>query len=82
MINEEQKKYLNSDYLEIYFNDDYIISKNSNEGMRITTNNFIKFILQLSNHIITKNYLLKTVSLKNMNNNYESLFAGFTPLDI
>jgi hypothetical protein len=77
MINEKQKEYLNSGYLEMNFNDNYIITKNSIDGDLVTSNNFITFILELSNHIITKNYLHKTESLKSMNKNYESLFKGF-----
>ena len=77
MINETQKEYLNSEDFEYNFNDNYSISKQSNDGMRITTNNFIKFILELSNHIVTKNFLNKNVSTKNMNKRYESLFKGF-----
>ena len=77
MINQEQKEYLNSEDFEYNFNDNYSISKQSKDGMRITTNNFIKFILELSNHIVTKNFLNKNVSIKNMNDRYESLFKGF-----
>ena len=77
MINETQKEYLNSEDFESNFNDNYSISKQSKDGMRITTNNFIKFILELSNHIVTKNFLNKNVSTKNMNDRYVSLFKGF-----
>ena len=77
LINEIQKKYLNSEDFEYNFNDNYSISKQSKNGMRITTDNFIKFILELSTHIVTKNFLNKNVSTKNMNNRYESLFKGF-----
>ena len=77
MINEMQKEYLNSEDFESNFNDNYSISKKSNDGMRITTDNFIKFILELSNHIVTKNFLNKNVSTKNMNDRYVSLFKGF-----
>jgi len=78
MINETQKEYLNSEAFEYNFNDNYSISKQSNDGMRITTNNFIKFILELSNHIVTKNFLNKNISTKNMNDRYISLFKGFS----
>jgi hypothetical protein len=80
MMNEKQKN--NIDYCDFKFNDYYIISKSlkSNpEGHPITKENYIKYILQLSKHIVTKNFLFKGVegSDKNMKGRYESLFSGF-----
>ena len=80
MMNEKQKN--NIDYCDFNFNDYYIISKSlkSNPGGHpITKENYIKYILQLSKHIITKNFLLNGVegSDKNMKQRYESLFSGF-----
>ena len=80
MMNETQKN--NIDYCDFNFNDYYIISKslkNNPGGHPITKENYIKYILQLSKHIVTKNFLLKGVegSNKNMKGRYESLFSGF-----
>ena len=80
MMNEKQKN--NIDYCDFNFNDYYIISKSlkSNpEGHPITKENYIKYILQLSKHIVTKNFLLNGIegSDKNMKRRYESLFSGF-----
>ena len=49
-------------------------------GENITKKNFIKFILQQSRHVITKNFLGKfeVNSGKNMKKRYDSLFAGFS----
>ena len=80
MMNETLKN--NIDYCDFNFNDYYIISKSlkSNpEGHPITKENYIKYILQLAKHIVTKNFLLKKVEGydKNMKRRYESLFSGF-----
>ena len=80
MMNEKQKN--NIDYCDFNFNDYYIISKSlkSNpEGHPITKENYIKYILQLAKHIVTKNFLLKKVEGydKNMKKRYELLFSGF-----
>ena len=63
-------------YVELTFNYIYVISKTDYE---VSKENFIKFILQLAKHIITKNFLQKDEqhSHKNMKLRYDSLFAGF-----
>jgi len=52
----------------------------SSDGAEITRMNCIKFILQLSKHVVTKNFLIKedVESGKNMKKRYDSLFAGFS----
>ena len=80
LMNEKEKN--NIDYCDFNFNLYYIISKSlkSNpEGHPITKENYIKYILQLAKHIVTKNFLLKNVEGydKNMKQRYELLFSGF-----
>ena len=70
----------------IKFNDYYIISKSSEsnpDGQLLTKDNYMKYILQLSNHAVTKNFLFDGVegSEKNMKGRYESLFAGFNGIN-
>jgi hypothetical protein len=49
-------------------------------GAKITKKNCIKFILQQSKHVVTRNFLIKkdVNSRKNMKKRYDSLFAGFS----
>jgi hypothetical protein len=74
MIKDSQIEYI--DDLGMDFNDNYIISKT---GHKVRKDNFIKFILQLAKHIVTKNFLGKddALSVKSMKMRYVSLFAGF-----
>jgi hypothetical protein len=67
------------------FNNIYMISKSkgpseSSSELKITTENCIKFLLQQSKHVITKNFLIKedANSNKNMTKRYASLFDGFS----
>ena len=83
MISTEQIKAL--DYCEFPFNNIYMISKSkgpteSSSELKITTKNCIKFLLQQSKHVITKNFLIKedVNSNKNMTKRYASLFEGFS----
>jgi hypothetical protein len=83
MISEEYIKSIED--VGISFNDKYLVSKSSgsslkSSGENITKNNFIKFILQQSKHVITKNFLDKfeVNSGKNMKKRYDSLFGGFS----
>ena len=69
------------DYAELSFNDTYVVSRTSgSSGAKITTENCIKFILQQSKHVVSKNYLVKEEvnSNKSMKRRYDSLFAGFS----
>ena len=80
MMNEQQKHSIDS--CNFSFNDYYIISKSSNsnpDGQPLTKDNYMKYMLQLSKHAVTKNFLFDGVegSNKNMKGRYESLFAGF-----
>ena len=80
MMNEQQKHSIDS--CNFSFNDYYIISKSSKsnpEGQPLTKDNYMKYMLQLSKHAVTKNFLFDGVegSNKNMKGRYESLFAGF-----
>jgi hypothetical protein len=80
MMNKQEKN--NIDLCEWSFNDYYIItraSKSNPDGHLLTKENYPKYMLQLSKHIITKNFLFNGVkgSNKNMKGRYESLFAGF-----
>jgi hypothetical protein len=49
-------------------------------GAKITKKNCIKFILQQSKHVVTRNFLIKkdVNSRKSMKKRYDSLFAGFS----
>ena len=83
MISTEQIKTL--DVCEFPFNNIYMISKSkgpteSSSEFKITTENCIKFLLQQSKHVITKNFLIKedVNSNKNMTKRYASLFDGFS----
>ena len=66
------------------FNDLYSVSKSKvsqkSSGEEINKDNFIKFILQLSKHVVAKNCLVKETvnSEKNMKKRYDSLFGGFS----
>jgi hypothetical protein len=73
------------DYAELSFNDTYVVSRTSgssqkSSGAKITTENCIKFILQQSKHVVSKNFLVKEEvnSNKSMKRRYDSLFAGFS----
>ena len=75
----------NLEYAELSFNDLYIVSKakrgsQNSDGEKITKDNCIKFILQQSKHVVTKNFLDKEEvnSVKSMKKRYDSLFAGFS----
>ena len=50
------------------------------EGEKINKDNCIKFLLQQSNHVVRKNYLVKDEvnSTKSMKMRYKSLFNGFS----
>lgn len=74
MINDAQIELI--DGMETEFNEYYPISK---KGHKVKKDNFIKFILQLAKHIVTKNFLRKddVLSVKSMKMRYVSLFAGF-----
>jgi hypothetical protein len=62
----------------ISFNDMYVLSKG--KDIKITIVNCIKFLLELSKHVITKNFIMdgEANSEKNMKKRYTSLFAGFS----
>ena len=84
MMNEQQKPSI--DMCDLAFNDYYILSKSSKHGQPLTKDNYIKYMLQLSNYAVTKNFLFNggeesnkntKGSNKNMKGRYESLFAGF-----
>jgi len=66
----------------IFFNDIYAVSKASQKssGEEINKDNCIKFILQLSKHVVAKNCLVKEKinSEKSMKKRYDSLFGGFS----
>jgi hypothetical protein len=84
MMNEQQKP--NIDSCNFSFNDYYILSKSykSNpEGQLLTKDNYMKYMLQLSKHAVTKNFLFDGVegSEKNMKGRYESLFTGFNGIN-
>ena len=75
----------NLEYAELSFNDLYIVSKakrgsQNSDGEKIIKDNCIKFILQQSKHVVTKNFLDKEEvnSGKSMKKRYDSLFAGFS----
>ncbi len=71
---KQLKEYVNKK--EIY---DRAGSKSSDVA-KITRKNCIKFILQLSKHVVTKNFLIKedVESGKSMKKRYDSLFGGFS----
>jgi hypothetical protein len=70
----------------LFFNDIYAVSKASQKssgdssGEQINKDNCIKFILQLSKHVVAKNCLVKEKinSEKSMKKRYDSLFGGFS----
>ena len=76
MIRKDQIEGLN--YIELSFNDVYVLSKGKDKEVTIV--NYIKFLLELSKHVITKNFIIKddANSEKNMKKRYTSLFAGFS----
>jgi len=83
MISNDHIKKLDS--WEFPFNNIYMISKSKGPSersseLKITTENCIKFLQQQSNHVITKNFLIKenVNSNKNMTKRYASLFDGFS----
>jgi hypothetical protein len=79
MISSSQIDYIEA--ADLSFNDLYAISKTGGaDGVKITKENYIKFLQQQANHIITKNFLGKgeVNSGKNMKKRYASLFAGFS----
>ena len=55
-------------------------SRENADGAKITKTNYIKFLLQQSKHVITRNCFGKEEvnSSKNMKKRYDSLFAGFS----
>ena len=83
MVSSSQIDGLENSYL--FFNSLYNISKakgdsGDSSGEPINKENCIKFLLQQSNHVITKNFLGKddVNSGKSMKKRYASLFAGFS----
>lgn len=80
MMNEQQKN--NIELCGFSYNDYYIIlrpSKSNPDGMALTKENYIKYILQLANHAVTKNFLFNDVEgfKKSMKKRYAALFSGF-----
>ena len=80
MMNEQQKD--NIELCGFSFNDYYIISRPSEsnpDGMALTKENYTRYILQLANHAVTKNFLSNGTegSKKSMKKRYDALFAGF-----
>ena len=80
MMNEQQKD--NIELCGYSFNDYYIISRPSErnpDGMALTKENYIKYILQLANHAVTKNFLSNGTEgyKKSMKKRYNALFTGF-----
>jgi len=70
------------DACELSFNDYYIISRStvSNpEGRLLTKDNYMNYMLQLSKHVVTKNFIFDGFegSKKSMKGRYNSLFNGF-----
>jgi hypothetical protein len=70
---------------DISFNDLYLLNNASGISLKssseiVTISNYIEFILRQSNHVITKNFLVKENinSKKNMKKRYVSLFTGFS----
>ena len=82
LINMISSSQINSiEALDLSFNDIYAISKTGGaDGVKITKENYIKFLQQQANHIITRNFLGKgeVNSGKSMKKRYASLFAGFS----
>lgn len=80
MIRKDQIKGL--DDIKLPFNGMYVLSKGKGKGsdIKITIANCIKFLLELSKHVITKNFIMdgEANSEKNMKKRYTSLFAGFS----
>lgn len=74
MINEKQIEWIDERNTE--FNDLYVISK---KEQQVKKGNFIKFLLQLAKHIVSKNFLRKddAMSSESMKKRYVSLFTGF-----
>jgi hypothetical protein len=80
MMNEQQKPII--DMCDFTFNDYYIISRTSESNPRgklLTKDNYMNYMLQLSKHVVTKNFIFNNVKgfNKNMKGRYESLFNGF-----
>jgi hypothetical protein len=87
MMNVQQKH--NIEFCDFTFNDYYILSKSSKSnpgGQPLTKDNYIKYILELSNYAVTKNFIFnggeesnKKIkgSNKNMKGRYDSLCSGF-----
>ena len=80
MMNEQQKD--NIELCGFSFNDYYIISRPSEsnpDGIDLTKENYTKYILQLANHAVTKNFLLNGEEgyKKSMKKRYDALFSGF-----
>jgi hypothetical protein len=80
MMNEQQKG--NIEFCGFSYNDYYIISRPSESnpnGMALTKENYVKYILQLANHAVTKNFIFNNVEgfKKSMKKRYAALFSGF-----
>jgi len=87
MMNKQQKH--NIEFCDFSFNDYYILSKSSKSnpgGQLLTKDNYIKYMLELSNYAVTKNFIFnggeesnKKIkgSNKNMKSRYDSLCSGF-----
>jgi hypothetical protein len=78
MIRKDQINNLNDS--GISFNDMYVLSKGADKDNQVNIENCIKFLLELSKHVITKNFIIdgEANSEKNMKKRYTSLFAGFS----
>ena len=84
MMNMQNKH--NIEFCDFSFNDYYILSKSSKHGQPLTKDNYIKYMLQLSNYAVTKNFIFnggeesnKKIkgANKNMKGRYDSLCSGF-----
>ena len=87
MMNEQHKH--NIELCDLSFNDYYILSKSSKSnpgGQPLTKDNYIKYMLELSNYAVTKNFIFnggeesnKKIkgANKNMKGRYDSLCSGF-----
>jgi len=86
MMNVQHKEAI--ELYDLSYNDYYILSKSSESnpyGQKLTKNNYIEYMLELSNYAVTKNFLFNggeeseksNGTNKNMKGRYESLFAGF-----
>ena len=87
MMNMQNKH--NIEFCDFSFNDYYILSKSSKSnpgGQPLTKDNYIKYMLEISNYAVTKNFIFnggeesnKKIkgANKNMKGRYDSLCSGF-----